>query len=166
MRLPFEPVGIERSIKEAQAYREAKELLKEFSKHLPVPVRFGKWVEIDKEMAEEPLENLPAIFERVIQYQLPWALGLLPRPIIKTHQVLTQAIQQTLLWKALSGTLQNVEQLPALVLFNLNRCGIWCAHTTGQPSKGVYVCVPAQQNGKSNITIEPLSQWAERNCNA
>lgn len=162
MALPFEAVGVERSIKEAQAYRATKEMLKDFSKYLPVAVRFRQWVEIDKEMNGEPLEKLPDIFQRVAQYQLPWSLGLLSSPIIKTHQILTNQIRQTALWKTLSKVLQNPDYDSGLVLFNLNRCGVWCAHTTGQPSSGIYVCIPAQQTGKSNITIEPLKQWAER----
>jgi hypothetical protein len=160
--LPFQPVTAERTIKEAQRYREAKDLLKTLSKHLPVPVRLNHWIEIDKEMNGEPLDKLPAIFQRVIRYQLPWVLGILPSPAIKPREVITNALRETPLWRVLAKALQNPDDQPAVVLFHLSHCDVWVAHTTGAPTSGSYVCVPAQVTGKSNITIEPLSQWAER----
>lgn len=164
--LPFQPVTAERTIKEAQRYREAKDLLKRLSKHLPVPVRLNHWIEIDKEMNGESLDKLPAIFQRVIRYQFPWALDVLPSPTIKPREVITNTLRETPLWRVLAKTLQNPDDQPAVVLFHLSHCDVWVAHTTGAPTSGSYVCVPSQATGKSNIIIEPLEQWAERNFDA
>jgi len=164
MNLQFKHLGgVEQTIKDAEEYREAKELLKALSKQLPTPTRLNQWLAIDKEMVEKPVEDLPAIFQRVTRQDFSWGLGLVPNPILKANQVLSDKIRNTKLWKEFGRLLMNPENSgKVVVLFKLNRLGVWVMHNTGVPTQGTYICIPAQQSGKNNITIEPLSQWAER----
>lgn len=168
MNLQFKHLGgVEQTIKDAEEYREAKELLKALSKQLPTPTRLNQWLEIDKEMSGSPVEELPAIFQRVTRQDFSWGLGLVPNPILKASQVLSDKLRTTRVWKEFGRLLMNPENSGKVaVLFKLNRLGVWVMHNTGAPVQGVYICVPAQQSGKTNITIEPLTQWAERKIDA
>ena len=160
--------GVSKSIKEAEEYREAKELLKSFAKYLPTPVRLSKWVELDKEMADRSVEDLPDIFQRVNTMDFSYFLKLCPSPIIKPWELISPGkIKELPIWEAFGKALTNPSntQHKALVLFRLNRLGIWVMHNMSPPTAGAFVCIPAQVNGGTNITIEPLNSWAERTNN-
>ena len=159
--------GIQRMLHDAQQYRVAKEMLKQLGRYLPVRITFTKWKEIDKEMAGEELEMLPEIFQRVLQYRFPWEVALLPSPAIRPRDVVVDpALRKTPIWGLFGTKAANAEAEGVVVIFRLNKNGLWVMHNTGAPTCGAFVCVPAQSKGRKNITIEPLNNWAERELGA
>lgn len=160
--------GIGKTIEEAELYRESRDLLKSLAKHLPTPTKLSQWIEIDKEMSERPIEELPSIFQRVTRSEFPWQLGLCPRPIIKPWELISNDKLRTLkVWQEFGKLLTTVEnkQHKGVLLFRLNRLGVWVMQNLDAPKSGVFVCIPAQQIANNNIIIEPLESWAERNYN-
>ena len=167
MKLPFKHMtGIGRTIEEAEIYRESRDLLKSLAKYLPTTTKLSQWIEIDKEMDGVDIEELPAIFQRVTRSEFPWQLGLCPRPIVKPWQLISDDKLRTLeIWQAfgkLLTTLENTEH-KGVLLFRLNRLGVWVMHNLDAPKSGVFICLPAQQAANNNIIFEPLNSWAERN---
>lgn len=155
--------GLQATLRDAQQYRMAKELLKQLGRYLPVRVTFYKWKEIDKEMAGEELEMLPEIFQRVLQYRFPWELAIMPAPTIKPREiVIDEALRKTPIWQMFGTKAKGAEAPGVVVLFRLNNNGTWVMHNTNAPTSGAFVCVPAQRTGGRNIVIEPLNRWAER----
>ena len=155
--------GIQRMLHDAQNYRVAKVMLSQLGRYLPVRVTFTKWKEIDKEMAGEELEMLPEIFQRVMQYRFPWEVALVPSPAIRPRDVLVdQSLRQTPIWRTFGALASKTVDTGVVVVFRVNKNGVWVMHTTNAPTSGAYVCVPAQRTGGRNIIIEPLAIWAER----
>lgn len=164
MQIDFKRIndGLTQSLVDAQEYRAHREMLKELSKHLPVRIPFAKWRQIDTEMDGEPVEKLPDIFQRVIQYDFPWTLGIFQKPTIKSGQLLiNEQLRNTPLWTFFGKLAQTGGQ--TVVLFRHHHRGLWVIHNTNPPTAGLYVCVPAQSTGFNNIIIEPMEAWAERN---
>ena len=152
------------SLEAVQTYQACREILKELAKLLPVRIPFAKWRQIDSEMDGEPTYKLVDVFQRVIQYDLPWSIGILPKPAIKPGILLDkEQLQSTPLWTLLGRLLTKQNAQPTVVLFRHSHRGIWVLHNAEPPTRGLYVCVPASSVGVSNLTIESLKQWAERN---
>ena len=165
--LQFQPVTLESTIKENQLYFETRDMLKALVRYLPVKVNSSKWIEIDKEMSGEENKNLPYIFKRVAQYDWPFVLRVVPAPMLKAWETLhNEKIRASAVWKIFGEALKESEcdgLEGAVVLFHVAHMGLWVMHNTEPPSAGLYVCIPAQVIGKSNIIIEPMKIWAERN---
>ena len=167
MNLPFQQVSLESTIKDQQLYYETRDMLKAFAKHLPVKANATKWVQIDKEMAGEPNSSLPYVFKRVVQYDMPFVLKIVPTPMLKAWESIhNEKIRASAVWKTFGEALKEAESddlSGALVLFHIAHMGLWVLHNMEPPEQGLHICIPAQIKGKSNIIIEPMKAWAERN---
>lgn len=153
------------NLEAAQIYRASKDMLKELARYLPMRVPYAKWRQLDTEMDGEPTYKLVDVFQRVIQYDFRWNIGLLPKPVIKPGTMLNKdQLQATPLWTLLGkmvGTTGGKQ--PVVVLFHCSHRGIWVVHNTTPAERGLYICIPATAAGLANISLEPFEQWAERN---
>ena len=167
VKIPFQKIDLKEAVTMNRQYWQAKDLLKVLAKKLPQRIRRDVWIAVDKEMADRPTVDLPQVFQNCAGIDLPWTLKLFAAENTIKHQqvILNDKLRESPLWRLLGEALVEAAENSGkvLILFKLAYMGLFVMHNMTPPSDRTYICVPAQKDGLSNIIIEPLEQWAERN---
>ena len=165
VKIPFQKIDIKQPIVMNNQYWTAKDFLKEFVRKLSYSIRHNVWVAVDKEMADRPNSDLPQVFQNCAKIDFQCTLKLHTETVKPQHILFNDRLREGPLWKLLGEALGEAAEGngKVLVLFKIAYLGLFVMHNMPHPTDKPYICVPAQKAGVSNIIIEPLNQWAERN---
>jgi len=164
MALTFTRINMKEALENSQEYWDAKKMLKDVVKHFPQRIRPNVWELVDREMGDKPVEELPQVFQNCATIELPFALSLVIGNTIQPKEILIRDnFLVSRVWKSFGQCVaKDPERTKHVVVFKLSYMGLWVCHDVGNPTTGMYMCLPAQTQGLQNITIEPMLNWAER----